>query len=75
MENHRTVPERSSYSNVYRACVMDDRVHGAFGNSVIDQTDPEKRQYLHFMKVPKRRNYFIFSIEDIGQHPTVTGLL
>lgn len=74
IESSSIVAKRPRDCSLCRACIMDDRVNEAFGKSVIDRTDPEKRQYLQFVKLRKRRNHFIFSIENIGQYPTVTDL-
>ena len=55
--------------------IMDEGVNEAFGKSIVDRSDSEKMQYLQFIKLRKRRNHFIFSIENIGQYPAVTDLL
>merc|ERR1719242_1213416 len=75
VEGDRIVANRPRDCSLCRACIMDDGVNEAFGKSMVDRSDSEKRQYLQFIKLRKRRNHFIFSIENIGQYPAVTDLL
>eukprot|EP01084_Bolivina_argentea_P150455 262758_1 len=55
-----------------RACIMDSNVNKLFGKSVVDKDNNIK--YEQFVKLKKKRNHFIFTIESIGQYPYVTDL-
>eukprot|EP01084_Bolivina_argentea_P211782 360161_1 len=55
-----------------RACIMDDNVNKMFGKSYKDTQD--NTQYEQFVKLRKKRDHFIFTIENIGQYPDVAEL-
>ena len=75
IEDDRIVAKRPRDCSLCRACIMDERVNEAFGRRLPDRSGSGKREYGQFVKLRKRRNHFIFSIENIGQYPAVTDLL
>ena len=69
IEDHEIVAKRVRDCTLCRACILDENVNKMFGKS----TNVEGR-YEQFVKLRKKRDHFIFSIENIGQYKKVTDV-
>eukprot|EP01083_Nonionella_stella_P156800 508176_1 len=71
-DSNQIVIARARDCTMCRACIMDDNVNKMFGKSYKDTQD--NTQYEQFVKLRKKRDHFIFTIENIGQYPDVAEL-
>ena len=76
IEGDRVVASRPRDCSMCRECIMDQRVNKTFGRKIkVNGPNGTKlMKYAQFIKLRKRRDHFIFSIENIGQYPNVTDL-
>eukprot|EP00484_Ammonia_sp_Unknown_P030468 CAMPEP_0197038612 /NCGR_PEP_ID=MMETSP1384-20130603/15525_1 /TAXON_ID=29189 /ORGANISM="Ammonia sp." /LENGTH=419 /DNA_ID=CAMNT_0042469069 /DNA_START=6 /DNA_END=1265 /DNA_ORIENTATION=- len=71
---HRILVSRPRDCTVCRACIMDEKIDEMFGRVMDENQSDGKVKYEPFVKLRKKRNHFIFSIESIGQYPHVSDL-